>query len=88
VIGAIIMFDLFKEVVRRLEERTRLMNLKSIAWDNDLADKIVEKCELYSGIMEAHSHSDALSADFPTPKILIEEIEEFKKIKKAARKNR
>jgi hypothetical protein len=85
---AVIMFDLFKEVVRRFEERTKFMNLRNIVWDNDLADRIVEKCELCSGLMEGHSHSDALGADLPTPKMLIDEIEEFNKIKKEAKKRR
>lgn len=85
---AVIMFDLFKEVVRRFEERTKFMNLKNIVWDNDLADKIVEKCELCSSLMEGHSHSDALGADFPKPKMLLEEIEQFNQIKKEAKRRR
>lgn len=85
---AVIMFDLLKGVVKRFDERTSFMNLKSIVWDEELVDKIVEKCEYCSQHMEGHSHSDALGAELPSPKLLIDEIEEFNEIRRKAKQRR
>lgn len=79
----LIMYDLFKGVVKRFEERTSFMNLKNVVWDEDLANEVVGKCELCSSLMEGHSHSDAYTTELPTPKYLLTEIEEFNRIKKA-----
>ena len=85
---AVIMFDLLKGVVKRFDERTSFMNLKSIVWDEELVDKIVEKCEYCSQHMEGHSHSDALGAELPSPKLLFDEIEEFNEIRRKAKQRR
>lgn len=84
----VIMFDLLKGVVKRFAERTSFMNLLNIDWDDQLVEKIVERCEYCSGLMEGHSHSDVLGAELPTPKMLYEEIEVFNVIRKEARKRK
>lgn len=81
----LIMYDLFQGVVKRFEERTSFMNLKKVAWDDELVDEIVNKCELCSSLMEGHSHSDAYTDALPTPKELLGEIEEYNRIRKTIR---
>jgi hypothetical protein len=82
---ALIIFDVLKGVVMRFEERISFMNLGNMVWDQNLVDQIILKCELCSRYIEGHLHSDAYSAELPTPELLFHEIEEFNKIRKNIR---
>ncbi len=79
---AFIIFDLFKGVVIRFEERISFLRLKEIQWDQSIANEVVEKCEHLSRYIEGHLHSDALGAKKPTPEMLMSEIEAFDFLRK------
>jgi len=79
---AFIIFDLFKGVVIRFEERVSFLRLKEIQWDQSIANEVVEKCEYLSRYIEGHLHSDALGANKPKPEMLIGEIEAFGSLRK------
>jgi hypothetical protein len=84
----LIMNDLLKGVVKRFDERTSFMRLRSILWDESTVNEIVQKCELCSGMMEGHSHSDALSSGPPSSKDLLVEIEAYERLRKEARREK
>lgn len=80
---ALIIFDLFSEVVMRFDERISFGRLKDIRWDRDLVAEVIEACERLSRNIEGHLHSDALSGDKkPTPDTLKEEIYRFDNLQK------
>lgn len=79
---ALIIFDLFNEVVMRFDERVSFGRLKDIVWDMSIAEEVVSKCELLSKYIEGHLHSDAFVAAKPTCEMLVKEIEDFKTLKK------
>lgn len=79
---AFIIFELFNGVVERFEERISFGRLKDIIWDNSIVKEVIKKCEILSRYIEGHSHSDIYADKKPTPELLKNEIEEFKRIKK------
>lgn len=79
---AFVIFDLFKEVVMRFNERISIGRLKDIIWDNSIVDEVVAKTELLSKYIEGHLHSDISLAQKPTPDMLLTEIEAFEALKK------
>jgi len=79
---AFIIFDLFKGVVIRFEERVSFLRLKEIQWDQSIANEVVGKCEYLSGYIEGHLHSDALGTIKLKPEMLIGEIEAFDSLRK------
>ena len=79
---ALIIFELFNGVVKRFDEKISFMNLRDLVWDKDLVEEIIEKCEYCSRFIEGHLHSDEYSGELPTPKILLEEIENYDQIRK------
>src|SRR6185436_4038398 len=83
---AFIIFDLLGEVVVRFGERISPGRLKGIVWDASIADEVMHKHELLSGYIAAHLHSDAFSAQKPSPAILKKEIESFEAMKTKHRK--
>jgi len=83
---AFIIFDLFEGVVRRFEERVSPGRLKSIAWDESIAEEVDDSYGRISRYIEGHLHSDAFAAKKPTCKLLIREIEAFDALRKKLRK--
>lgn len=79
---------LFKEVVRRWNERIMVTALKNINWDNALADEIVGVFEACSAIMEGHSHTEAGTEAPPTPAKLEELIVRTKELIRRAKQKR
>ncbi|MBM4329479.1 MAG: hypothetical protein FJ118_20230 [Deltaproteobacteria bacterium] len=79
---AFIIFELFNEVVLRFDERVSFGRLKGVVWDKTIADEVTVKCELLSRYIEGHLHSNALGAQKPTPKTLLDEIEAFEALRK------
>jgi ABC-type Mn2+/Zn2+ transport system ATPase subunit len=79
---ALIMFDMFKSVVARFEERLSFGRLKDVRIDQGIVDEVIKRMEVLSGYIDAHSHSDALATVKPTPPMLFEEISAFEKIRK------
>ncbi|MDP3064800.1 MAG: AAA family ATPase [Chloroflexota bacterium] len=78
---ALIIFDLFQEVVMRFDERISFGRLKDVVWDPSIALAVNGRCEQLSKYIEGHLHSDALGATKPTCKMLMDEIEAFHSIK-------
>lgn len=79
---AFIIFDLFKGVVMRFEERISFLRLKEIRWDQNIANEVVAKCEHLSRFIQGHLHSDAYAAIKPTPAMLLDEIGQFEGLRK------
>jgi ABC-type dipeptide/oligopeptide/nickel transport system ATPase subunit len=77
---ALIIFELFKHVVMRFEERVSVERLKSIVWDKKIVEEIINKYGFLSRYIEAHLHTDMF--DTPTCKMLMNEIEAFEAIGK------
>ena len=80
-----IVFDMFKEVVLRFDDRISFGRLKDICWDAGIAAEVIESCEKISRFIEGHSHSDVFSGAPPKPDMLIQEIEHFEDIQKRFR---
>lgn len=83
---ALIIFDMFNEVVMRFEERVSFGRLKNVAWNEKIADEVNSRCEYLSRYIEAHLHSNALGASKPTCEMLIREIEKFDALKNKIKK--
>lgn len=79
---AFIIFELFNEVVLRFDERVSFGRLKGVVWDKSIADEVTAKCELLSRYIEGHLHSNALRAQKPRPRTLLDEIEAFEALRK------
>lgn len=77
-----IIYDLFRGVVLRFNERVSPGRLTDIVWDYDLAKKVNGKFADISRYIEGHSHSDLFAAQKPTVKTLQDEINEYRTIKK------
>lgn len=77
-----IIYGLLAGVVVRFDERISPGRLKNVVWEGDLFQKVIDKHASLSRYIEGHLHSDAYVPVKPTPDILIQEINEFNKIKK------
>ena len=81
---ALIIYEIFAEVVKRFDERIIFGALKKVRVDPVLSEEIVRRMEFLSRFIVAHSHSDRFSAK-PTPALLSEEIAHFEAIRQAQR---
>ena len=79
---ALIIFEVFKDVVGRFEERISFGRLKDVCIDQYLLDQIVDRMEFLSRYIEGHSHSDLYAGTKPTPAMLFAEIETFEEIRR------
>lgn len=79
---ALIIFELFNDVIQRFEERISPGRLMGIVWDYNFAKEINEKYGEISRYIEGHSHSDQYAASKPTLKNLRDEIDTFSDFKK------
>jgi hypothetical protein len=78
---ALVVFEMFNNVVRRFEERIGFDHLQGVRIDPQLIDEVVERMGMLSRHIEAHLHSDAFSTSKPTPRDLLREIEAFENIR-------
>jgi recombinational DNA repair ATPase RecF len=79
---ALIIFDVFNEVVGRFEERISFGRLRQVCVDPALANDIVTRMEVLSRYIEAHLHSDTFASTKPTIEDLHREITSFETIRK------
>lgn len=79
---ALVIFELFNEVVLRFNERVSIDRLNKVVVTPDIIKKIIEKNGLISRYIEGHLHSDAYVATKPDPNVLFKEIQEFQNLKK------
>lgn len=78
---ALIIFELFKNVVARFEERISFDKLKDVRVDPSDVTEIVERMSALSRHIDAHLHSDPFASAKPTPRMLYDEIEAFEQIR-------
>jgi ABC-type transport system involved in cytochrome c biogenesis ATPase subunit len=74
--------DLFKNVVKRFDDRVSIESLHSVKFDKDLVDELQDCFALCCRYMEGHTHSDKYAYKKPMPQNLFEEIERYEAIKK------
>lgn len=79
---ALVIFEIFNEVVRRFEERISIDRLKEVILDRAILDEVVGKVALLSRYIEGHLHSDHYAFQKPSPQLLLREIEDFEKLRK------
>lgn len=79
---ALIIFEVFNEVVARFEERISFGRLSDVCVDQSLAQGIITRMEALSRYIDAHSHSDKFASVKPAPAQLLEEINAFESIRK------
>jgi len=79
---ALIIFDIFNEVVVRFGERVSFGRLKEVRVDPQLANEINSRMETLSTYIEGHLHSDEVASVKPSPRTLLDEIEAFESIRK------
>jgi energy-coupling factor transporter ATP-binding protein EcfA2 len=77
-----IIFDLFKAVVLRFDERVSVDRLEQVVVSPDFTEKVIKKVGLLGRYIEAHLHSDAFVAVKPTSDDLKNEIDFFLALKK------
>lgn len=82
---ALIVFEIFNEVVLRFEERISFGRLKDIRFDGPLLNDIIQHMEELSRHIEGHLHSDAMATTKPKPTDLLKEIEAFESIRKRSK---
>jgi recombinational DNA repair ATPase RecF len=80
---ALIIFEVFNEVVARFEERLSFGRLKDVRIDPKLADEIILRMETLSEYIDAHLHSDTFGSLKPSPATLLDEIEAFESVRRA-----
>ena len=76
-----IIFDMFKQVVLRFEERVSVDRLKDVVVNPEFSEKVIKKVGLLSRYIEAHLHSDVFVATKPTSDDLKREIDDFTALK-------
>jgi len=79
---ALIIFDLFAEVVARFEERISFGRLSDVCLDRSIFLDIVSRMEALSRHIDAHLHSDKFVSEKPSPADLLHEIEMFDGIRR------
>jgi hypothetical protein len=55
---ALVVFDFFSGVVQRFNERVSIDSMRSITFDNEIKDEIIDSFEQCCRHMEGHLHSD------------------------------
>lgn len=83
-----IIFDLFKAVVLRFDERVSVDRLGEVVVSPDFTEKVIAKVGLLGRYIEAHLHSDAFGAVKPTSDNLKNEIDAFVALKKELKEMR
>ena len=78
----LVVFELFKGVVQRFEERVSVDSLKSVFFTLEIRDEILDSFYKCCRYMEGHSHSDKYAYKKPELENLNEEIQRFNTIKK------
>ena len=79
---------LFKGIVPRWSDRVIVTKLRTVAWDNALADDFVDMYEELSAYIEGHSHTDEASGAPPEIKDLEQKIAIVDALVKRARAER
>ena len=82
---ALIIYELFNEVVQRFSERISFGRLAGIVWDEHIVKETMDKYEDLSMLMEGHLHSERFAYEELTPDILYNEIQHFTSLKKQLR---
>ena len=85
---ALVVFELFNGVVLRFDEQIKIGNLKDVVVNPTITKKIIDKVGDLSRFIEGHLHSDQFVAQKPTPKMLMEEMNEYDNIKKQIKDSR
>lgn len=80
---ALIIFEIFNEVVARFEERLSFGRLKDVRVDPRLAEEIILRMETLSEYIDAHLHSDRFASVKPSPATLLNEIDAFESVRRA-----
>ena len=78
---ALVIYELFGEVVQRFNEQVKIGCLKKISWDDEIAANIERNYGRISRYIDAHLHSDSASTANISPKKLKDEIDEYRKIR-------
>ncbi len=82
---ALIIFDMFNEVVARFDERISFGRLRDVRIDPKLVDEIINRMEVLSQYIDAHLHSDTYGSVKPTPSTLLDEIKAFESVRQRQR---
>lgn len=82
---SLVVFELFAGVVQRFVERVSVDSLKSVKYNDEIRDLVMDGFAQCCRYMEGHSHSDKYSGKKPTIDALQEEIDRFNEIKKQIR---
>lgn len=77
-----VIYDIFKNIVQRFNDRVSVMSLTSVCFDDVIIKEVIENFEKCCTYMEGHTHSDKSSANKPTAKTLLDEIEAYNALKK------
>lgn len=85
---ALVLHDIFGDVVRRWDERLSIERLTNVVLDRSIIETIVAKSAFLSRYIDAHLHSDEHNPEKPTPAALLAEIEAFEKLKKDCKRSR
>lgn len=83
-----VIYDIFKNIVQRFNDRVSVMSLSSVCFDDEIIKETMlnfEKCCKY---MEGHTHSDNSAANKPDDKTLFNEIEAYNALKKKYKETR
>ncbi len=80
---ALIIFEIFCEVVGRFEGRVSFGRFKDVRIDPKLVEEIIRRMETLSEYITAHLHSDKFGSVKPSPATLLGEIETFESLRKA-----
>ena len=84
----LIIFDLFKQVVLRFDERVSVERLKDVVVLPEFTTKLISKVGTLSRYIEAHLHSDTYVATKPTSEDLKKEMEDFTALQKELNETR
>ncbi len=77
-----VIYEIFKNIVQRFNDRVSVMSLTSVCFDDEIIKNVIENFEKCCIYMEGHTHSDKSSANKPTAKTLLDEIEAYNALKK------
>lgn len=83
-----VIYEVFKNIVQRFNDRVSVMSLSSVCFDDDIVKETIANFEKCCTYMEGHTHSDKYSANKPDAKTLFAEIEAYNALKKKYKKIR
>ena len=78
---AFVIFELFCGAVKRFDDRVSIDSLKSLYFDENIVNEIMERFKLCCRYMEGHIHSDKFLSKKPQLVCLQEEADRFDKLK-------